>query len=116
MATILIAEDEARIADFIAKGLRKAGYEISIAADGNSALELSLSGRFDMMLLDIGLPGRDGWSVLRELRASSQLPVIVVTAFDGPEERHQSIALGANDFVSKPFKFQNLLNCIRRYL
>ena len=116
MATILIAEDEARIADFIAKGLRKAGHEISIATDGNSALEMSLSGDFDVMLLDIGLPGRDGWSVLSELRASSQLPVIVVTAFDGPEERNQSMALGANDFIPKPFRFQNLLSSIRRCL
>lgn len=116
MATILIAEDEARIADFIAKGLGKAGHETSIAADGNSALEMSLSGKFDVMLLDIGLPGRDGWSVLRELRTVSQLPVIVVTAFDDPEERTKSMALGANDFISKPFKFQNLLSCIRRYL
>ena len=117
MATILIAEDEQRIASFVAKGLNRAGHKTFIAADGNKALRLSLSGQFDLLLLDIGLPGMDGWSVLKELRlSSSQLPVIVVTALDGSEERDQSLAMGANDFLSKPFRFSSLLNYVERYV
>lgn len=115
MATILIAEDEARIATFIAKGLHKAGYTTNIATDGHQALALAT--QCDLILLDIGLPNVDGWAVLKKLRAqSSQPPIIVVTALDNIEERRRSLALGANDFISKPFRFNRLLTCIRRYV
>ena len=117
MATILIAEDEPRIAMFMSKGLQKAGYQTCVVGDGTQALALSLSGRFDLILLDVGLAGLDGWSVLSELRSSSpQPPVIIVTALDGIEERDHSLALGADGFVSKPFRFNHLITCIRRYV
>ncbi|MBE9067113.1 response regulator transcription factor [Leptolyngbya cf. ectocarpi LEGE 11479] len=115
MVNILIAEDEARIATFIAKGLRKAGYTTQIATNGYEAI--NLAAQCDLMLLDIGLPGVDGWAVLKELGAkASDVPVIVVTALDNAEERDLSLALGADDFVSKPFRFEQLLACIRRHV
>lgn len=117
VATILIAEDEPRIATFIDKGLQKAGYLTYVAVDGNQALALALAVKFDLILLDIGLPDVDGWSVLSQLRIHSpQLPVIVITALDGVEERRQSQVLGANEFISKPFRFNTLLTCIGRYV
>lgn len=117
MTTILIAEDEERIAAFIAKGLQKAGYQTQVVSDGDQALKLALSDRYDLMLLDIGLPGLDGWSILHEIRArSASPPVIVVTAFDGTEERNHSLELGADEYVTKPFRFDELLSLIRRYV
>ena len=108
VTTILIAEDEARISAFIAKGLQRAGYQTQIASDGDQALKLALSDRYDLMLLDIGLPGLDGWS--------TSPPVIVVTALDGTGERSHSLELGANEYVTKPFRFDELLSRIRRYV
>ncbi|MGD1855730.1 MAG: response regulator transcription factor [Leptolyngbyaceae cyanobacterium] len=115
VVNILIAEDEARIATFIEKGLRKAGYTTQIATDGHEAI--ALAPQCDLILLDIGLPGVDGWTVLKELGAqSSGVPVIVVTALDNAEERDRSLALGADDFISKPFRFKQLLACIRHHI
>ena len=117
MATILIAEDEPRIAAFMSKGLQKAGYLTHTATDGHQALALALAVHFDLILIDISLPGIDGWSVLREFRSHSlKTPVIVVTAFDGVEERNHSLTLGANEYLSKPFRFKTLLAYIRRYV
>ncbi|MEM9976732.1 MAG: response regulator [Cyanobacteria bacterium P01_D01_bin.2] len=117
MTTILIAEDEPRIAMFMSKGLKKEGYQTYVVDDGTQALALSLSGKFDLILLDVGLSGLDGWSVLSELRSSSsQPPVIIITALYGIEERDHSLSLGANGFISKPFRFNHLLKCIRRYV
>ncbi|MEL6135813.1 MAG: response regulator [Cyanobacteria bacterium J06626_23] len=117
MANILIAEDEVQIAAFIAKGLQKAGYQTQIATDGNVALALALSNRFDLILLDLGLPGLDGWSVLYEIRTlSPQPPVIIVTAVNGIEEETQSLNMGAAALITKPFRFSELLANVRRYL
>ncbi|MEM9804361.1 MAG: response regulator [Cyanobacteria bacterium P01_D01_bin.56] len=117
MATILIVEDEVRIATFIAKGLQKTGYLTHVAADGYQALEVASKEAFDLVLLDLGLPGLGGWAVLRELRTEfPELPIIIVTARSGLEERHQSVTLGANDFIAKPFRFKDLLTCIESYV
>lgn len=114
MANILIAEDEVQIAAFVAKGLQRAGYQTQIATDGDMALIMALSGQFDLVLLDLCLPGVDGWSVLVELRTQSdEPPVIVFTALDGNEERRKSLGLGAADYITKPFRFRELLNRIR---
>jgi len=113
VASILIAEDEVQIAAFIAKGLQRAGYQTQIATDGGTALTMALSGQFDLVLLDLGLPGIDGWSVLVELKAQSDdPPIIIVTAMDGNEERRQSFGLGAADYITKPFRFNKLLDSI----
>ncbi|NET32942.1 MAG: response regulator transcription factor [Cyanothece sp. SIO1E1] len=117
MATILIAEDELNIAAFVNKGLQRAGYHTQIATDGQTALAMALSEPFDLVLLDLGLPVIDGWSVLAKIRTqSNQPPIIIVTALDGIEERHQSLSLGAADYITKPFRFSQLLASVRRHL
>jgi DNA-binding response OmpR family regulator len=117
MRRILIAEDEARIAAFIEKGLRKNGFEAAIVSSGNEVLTKLAVEEFDLLLLDLGLPGKDGWTVLRELRQSMQkLPVIIVTARDGESDRLESIKQGANDYLAKPFRFNDLLDKINQQL
>ncbi|GAB3599502.1 response regulator transcription factor [Microbacterium tumbae] len=114
MASILIADDESRISGFIDKGLRAAGFATRVAATGPEALELALSDEFDLMVLDINLPGFDGFHVLDQLRGSgSRLPVIMLTA---RVELHDTIAGlegGADDYLGKPFRFDELLARIR---
>lgn len=111
MSRILIAEDEARIASFIEKGLRKHGYTTVIAKDGVEVLENLREGTFDLLLLDLGLPRKDGWAVLQELRTqiSSDLSVIVVTARDEAADRVRSFQFGVQEYIIKPFKFSDLL-------
>jgi two-component system copper resistance phosphate regulon response regulator CusR len=117
VAAILIAEDEIRIASFLAKGLQKAGYQTQIATDGEQALALALTGQFSLILLDLGLPRLDGWTVLSQIRSQSfDPPVIIVTALDGLNERQKSLSLGANDYITKPFRFSTLLARIQCYL
>jgi DNA-binding response OmpR family regulator len=117
VATILIVEDEPQIVSFLSKGLRRAGYQIRIAEDGLKALSLATSETFDLILLDVGLPGLDGISVLVEARSQGiRTPVIVVTARSGDDDREQSLSLGANDYITKPFKFSELLTCVRSYV
>ncbi|MDV3349217.1 response regulator [Leptothoe sp. LEGE 181152] len=116
MATILIVEDDPRIAAFVSKGLKKAGYQTQIASDGNQALPSALSGKFDLILLDLGLPEINGREVLKEIRAQAvQIPVIVVTALDNDEVREEILSLGAQAFIAKPFRFNSLLTCVRSH-
>jgi DNA-binding response OmpR family regulator len=111
---ILIAEDEERIASFVEKGLRSNGFTTTVAADGDTALDRALSGGFDLMLLDIGLPGRDGFTVLRELRESRvTLPVVVLTARDSVRDTVAGLEGGADDWMTKPFRFEELLARVR---
>jgi DNA-binding response OmpR family regulator len=111
---VLIAEDEQRIASFVAKGLRSNGFVPTCVADGQSALEVALSGEVDLLLLDLGLPGLDGFTVLRRLRAAgSRLPVVVLTARDGVGDTVAALEGGADDYVSKPFRFEELLARVR---
>ncbi len=114
MASILIADDEARISGFIDKGLRSAGFATRVAATGPAALDLALSDEFDLLILDVNLPGMDGFRVLEQLRGSgSRLPVIMLTA---RVELHDTVAGlegGADDYLGKPFRFDELLARIR---
>ncbi|NJR51402.1 MAG: response regulator [Leptolyngbyaceae cyanobacterium CSU_1_3] len=113
---ILIAEDESRLAAFVAKGLKKHGYDVVIAEDGQQALEISQQEAFGLILLDLGLPVKDGWAVLIELRQQeTQVPVIIVTAMSDNGNKDRAIALGANDFMTKPFRFNVLLTKVRSY-
>jgi two-component system, OmpR family, copper resistance phosphate regulon response regulator CusR len=114
VSTILIAEDEERIATFVAKGLRAAGYTPTIARTGPEALEFATQGGFDLMLLDVGLPGLDGFEVLRRLRATgAAIPVIMLTARTSTADTVAGLDGGADDYIPKPFKFDELLARIR---
>ncbi|MFC9051115.1 response regulator transcription factor [Streptomyces anthocyanicus] len=114
MNRILIVEDEERIASFVHKGLRANGFTTTAVADGDAAYEYALTGGFDLVVLDIGLPGRDGFTVLRELReARVTTPVIVLTARDSVRDTVAGLEGGADDWMTKPFRFEELLARVR---
>jgi DNA-binding response OmpR family regulator len=117
MSRILIAEDEAGIASFIVKGLTADGHTATVAKDGNEALSAGRSGAFDLIVLDLGLPGRDGLSVLQALRSEGiEVPVIILTARDAIDDLVGSLDSGADDYIAKPFRFDELLARIRSRL
>ena len=117
MTRILIAEDEPSISAFVQRGLKSAGYDTVIAEEGDRALELALSGDVDLVLLDIGLPVMDGFEVLRAVRAAgSAVPVIMLTARTSTRDTVEGLEGGANDYVPKPFTFEELLARVRRRL
>jgi DNA-binding response OmpR family regulator len=117
MARILIAEDEARISAFIKKGLTANGYSVSVVADGVTAYDYACTGEFDLMVLDVGLPGMDGFEVLRKLRAANNsVAVIILTARDSVQDTVSGLEGGADDYMPKPFRFEELLARIRRRL
>jgi DNA-binding response OmpR family regulator len=114
---ILIAEDEPRLASFLEKGLRSNGFVTSVAEDGAKASILARDDEFDLLVLDLGLPGKDGTEVLRELRASGQrMPVIILTARDDVSDKVGGLEGGADDYVTKPFRFEELLARVRARL
>lgn len=111
---ILIAEDEARIARFMERGLKAHGYVTTVVGDGIAALDLAAGGEVDLMILDVGLPRMDGFQVLRALRdTGSTLPVVMVTARTAVEDTVQGLESGANDYLAKPFRFEELLARVR---
>ncbi len=117
MSRILIAEDEARLAAFLEKGLRKYGFITAVAEDGQQAILMAQTEDFHLVLLDLGLPIKDGWTVLRELRSRGDaLPIIVVTAQVDEGNRTAVLDAGADDFVAKPFRFNDLLDKVRSHL
>lgn len=114
MSSILIVEDEARIASFIEKGLRAAGYATTVCGDGDDAVELARTSEFDLILLDVGLPGADGFDVLRRIREFDDVvPVIMATARTSLDDVVRGLDDGASDYVTKPFKFDELLARVR---
>jgi two-component system copper resistance phosphate regulon response regulator CusR len=117
MTRILIVEDEERIASFLVKGLRSHGFAMEVVGTGNEGLARARSGDFGVVILDIGLPDRDGFSVLAELRRyDTRLPVVILTARDNVADTVAGFAGGANDYITKPFKFEELLVRIRARL
>ena len=114
MSRILVAEDESRIASFMEKGLRANGFAPTVVGDGATALGHALSGDFDLLVLDIGLPVMDGFTVLRRLREShGSIPVVILTARDSVTDTVAGLEGGADDYMPKPFRFDELLARIR---
>ena len=114
MTRILIAEDETRIAAFVGKGLRAAGFAVTVAVDGQSALAQAQTSQFDLMVLDVGLPGLSGFDILEILRGEGNpIAVIVLTARDSAADILVGLEGGANDYMSKPFRFDELLARVR---
>jgi DNA-binding response OmpR family regulator len=117
VARVLIAEDEPRLAAFLEKGLRSSGFTTTVVADGALATAAASDEDFDLMILDLGLPKKDGLDVLRELRAGgNRLPVIVLTARDDTGDRVAGLEAGADDYIGKPFQFEELVARIRARL
>jgi two-component system alkaline phosphatase synthesis response regulator PhoP len=116
MRTVLIVEDEAKIVKLARDYLERAGYAVVAAADGRAALAAFHSARPDLAVLDLGLPGRDGLDVLRELRRESNTPVIILTARGEESDRLVGLELGADDYVVKPFSPKELVARVRAVL
>jgi len=107
---ILIAEDERNLVAFLEKGLRAAGYVTTAVGDGPSAIALARDEDFELLILDLGLPGLDGTDVLRTLRAAGRkLPVLILSARDDVRDKVAGLQLGADDYLTKPFAFDELL-------
>ena len=113
---ILIVEDERKTREYLQKGLGESGYVVDTAADGVDGLHLALTGDYDLVILDIMLPGADGRQVLRALRREKPTPVMFLTARDELEDRVGGLELGADDYLVKPFAFAELLARVRTVL
>jgi DNA-binding response OmpR family regulator len=114
MNRILIAEDEPRLAAFLEKGLRSNGFVTTTVGDGARAVVLADDDDFDLLVLDLGLPVKDGFTVLQELRAAgSRMPVIILSARDDVRDKVSGLEYGADDYVTKPFRFEELLARVR---
>jgi two-component system response regulator QseB len=117
MTRILIAEDEPRLAAFLDKGLRAQGFTTTVVSDGAAASTMAQDEEFDLLVLDLGLPGKQGAEVLRDMRLAGQrMPVLILTARDDLDSTVAGLEGGADDYVTKPFKFEELLARIRARL
>jgi two-component system response regulator MprA len=116
MTRVLVVEDEANIAGFIRRGLIYKGYEVDVAASGEEALESVQKSLPDLVILDLMLPGIDGIEVCRRLRAADDLPIIMLTARDSISDKVEGLESGADDYVTKPFEFEELLARVRATL
>ncbi len=111
---VLLVEDEARVASFIARGLREQGYAVDIAPDGERALQQASVNAYDLVILDVMLPVKDGYEVCRELRAwGFRSPILMLTARDSIDDRVTGLDAGADDYLVKPFDFKELLARLR---
>jgi two-component system copper resistance phosphate regulon response regulator CusR len=114
---ILLVEDEPDAARMLAKGLREQTFAVDIAADGESALEQAELNDYDLVILDVLLPGKDGFEVCREMRAAgSATPILMLTARDAVEDRIEGLDTGADDYLTKPFNFHEMLARVRALL
>ncbi len=114
---LLLVEDDSRIARFVAKGLREQAYAVDIAATGEDALYQADINPYDLVILDVLIPGRDGFAVCRELRKSGKrMPILMLTARDAVEDRVTGLDHGADDYLTKPFEFRELLARLRALL
>ena len=113
---ILIVEDEPKTAAYVRKGLMEHGYVIDVASDGLDGLHLATTTEYDLILLDVMLPGIDGWSVLQGVRRQRQTPVLFLSARDQVDDRVKGLKLGADDYLVKPFAFSELLARVQSVL
>jgi two-component system copper resistance phosphate regulon response regulator CusR len=114
---ILLIEDEKKTAAFLAKGLREAGFIVEVAHDGESGLQVALNSRWDLLIVDVMLPKKDGWSVVSDLRGGGiETPVLFLTARDSVPDRVKGLNLGADDYLVKPFAFSELIARVRSLL
>ncbi len=114
---VLVVEDDSRIAAFVAKGLRENSYAVDVAADGDEATYMASINSYDLFILDINLPKKDGFEVCREIRESGNTkPVLMLTARDAVDDRISGLDTGADDYLIKPFEFRELLARLRALL
>ncbi len=114
---ILLIEDENKTAAFLAKGLEEAGYMVQIARDGETGLELALATKYELLVVDVMLPKKDGWAVVTELRGGGvHTPILFLTARDTVRDRVKGLELGADDYLVKPFAFSEFLARVRSLL
>jgi DNA-binding response OmpR family regulator len=114
---LLLVEDDARIARFVAKGLREQTYAVDVAGTGDDALYQAAINSYDLVILDVMIPGRNGFEVCRELRKNGQrMPILMLTARDAVEDRITGLDHGADDYLTKPFEFRELLARLRALL
>ncbi|OOC56227.1 MULTISPECIES: response regulator transcription factor [Nocardiopsis] len=114
MSRILIVEDEERIASFVRKGLDASGFTTTVVGTRAEAVDYAVTGGFDLVLLDLGLPDTDGFDVLRRVRSLGvEVPVVILTARDGVRDTVTGLEIGADDYVTKPFRFEELLARVR---
>ena len=114
---LLIVEDEAKTGAYLRQGLQEAGFVVDLASDGRDGLHEAITGEHDLVILDVMLPGLDGWGVLRGIRAAGkEMPVLFLTARDQVDDRVQGLELGADDYLVKPFAFAELLARVRTLL
>lgn len=115
-ASILIVEDEEKLQEFISLYMKNAGYKIDLASDGYEALTLFKENTYDLVILDLMLPRLSGYEVCKKIRESSQVPIIMLTALESEADHLQGYDLGADDYVTKPFKMKILLAKVKRFI
>jgi two-component system, OmpR family, copper resistance phosphate regulon response regulator CusR len=114
---VLLIEDEEKTSAFLAKGLREGGFAVETARDGETGVELALATRPDLLVVDVMLPKKDGWAVVKELRSRGvHAPILFLTARDGVRDRVKGLELGADDYLIKPFAFSEFLARVRSLL
>ena len=113
---VLVIEDELKTGEYLRKGLSEQGFVVDVARTGDDGTHLALTEDYAVIVLDVMLPGADGWSVLRSLRKAKQTPVLFLTASDTVEDRVKGLELGADDYLVKPFAFSELLARLRSIL
>lgn len=113
---ILVVEDEPKAGEYLRKGLTESGFVVDLARTGPDGLQLATADAYDLIVLDVMLPGIDGWQVVQELRKTQETPVLFLTARDAVQDRIKGLELGADDYLVKPFAFAELVARIRTLL